>query len=50
MILATRIVLLVFCAFYFVASIGSNTEQRGYMNLIGAAVAAVLLLASFRLT
>lgn len=50
MILAMRIVLLVFCAFYFVASIGSHTEQRGYMNMIGAVVAAILLLASFKIT
>lgn len=50
MIFATRIVLLAFCALCFAASVGSNTERRGYMNLTGAAVAAVLLLVSFRLT
>lgn len=49
MILAMRIVFLVFCAFFFVACIGSNTEQRGYMNMIGAAVTAILLLASFKI-
>lgn len=49
MILAMRIVLLVFCAFFFMATIGSNTEQRGYLNLIGATVAAALLLVSFRI-
>lgn len=50
MILATRIVLLVVCALFFLATLGANTEQRGYMDMIGATVAAVLLLASFRLT
>ena len=49
MILAIRIVLLVFCVFFCVAAIGSQTEQRGYMNMIGAAVTGILLLASFRI-
>lgn len=49
MILATRIVLLVFCALFFVASIGANTEQRGYMNMTGAVATAVLLLLSFKI-
>lgn len=49
MIFAIRIVLLLFCAFFCVAAIGSNTEQRGYLNLIGAATTGVLLLASFKI-
>lgn len=49
MILATRIVLLVVCALFFLSTLGANTEQRGYLNLIEAATAAVLLLASFRI-
>lgn len=49
MILATRIVLLAVCTLSFLSALGANTEQRGYLNLIGAATAAVLLLASFRI-
>ena len=49
MILATRIVLLVVCALFFLATLGANTEERGYLHLLGAAVAAVLLLASFKI-
>ena len=35
MILATRIVLLVFCAFFLLTAVGAKTEKRGYMNIAG---------------
>lgn len=49
MILATRIVLLVFCAFFLLTAVGAKTEKRGYMNIAGAAITAILLLVSFRI-
>ena len=49
MILATRIVLLVVSAFFFLATMGANTERRGYLDLTGAVAAAVLLLLSYRI-
>lgn len=49
MILATRIVLLVVCALFFLATLSANTEQRGYLDLTAATVAAVLLLVSFKI-
>lgn len=49
MILATRIVLLVVCALLFLATLSANTEQRGYLDLTAATVAAVLLLVSFKI-
>ena len=49
MLLATRIVLLVVSTFFFLAAISANTEKRGYLDLTGAAVAAAMLLLSYRL-
>lgn len=49
MILATRIVLLVVCALFFLATLSANTEQRGYLYLTAATAAAVLLLLSFKI-
>jgi len=49
MMLATRIVLLVVSAFFFLAAMSANTERRGYLDLTGAVAAAILLLLSYRI-
>lgn len=49
MITATRVILLVVCALFFLATLGANTEQRGYLDLTAATAAAVLLLVSFKI-
>lgn len=51
MILATRIVLLIVCALFFLATMSdAHTERRGYLYLTCAVAAASLLLLSYRIT
>lgn len=49
MIIAIRIILLIFCAFFLLAAFGAKNEQRGYMDIAGAAATALLLLASYKI-
>ena len=49
MILAIRIILLVFGVLFFFGAAGANTEQRGYLNIICAVAVETLLLLSFKI-
>lgn len=49
MILATRIVLLAFTAFFLLSALGAKEERHRQFSLVGGTVIAALLLLSFRL-
>lgn len=49
MIIATKIVLLVFCALFFLSALGAKEEKHSYFLLTGGTIAAVLLLLAMRL-
>ena len=49
MILAMRITLLVFMVLFFLSALGTKSEQRGYLEILGGTVTAVLLFLSYKI-
>lgn len=49
MMVATQITLLIMACLSFLAFVGSKTEKRGYLLLIGTIVLFILLLVTFRI-
>lgn len=47
MLTALRVILLIVATLCFLAALGSKTEKRGYLDLIGGALATFFFLISF---
>lgn len=47
MLTALRVLLLIVTGLFFLSALGANTEKRGYLEIVGGAIATFFFLMSF---